>query len=399
MSDLNAERATLAACLWSRTARDEARNHITGADFSEPAHEAIWDAMSHLDRSKEPVDPNTLLSSLASNRRAMEILPTLVTNPAIPDNVGRYATGIRDSATKRRAANLLMRASQSLDADGATGLSVVTDTIQRLTEIRDSGNTGDVESITLGELMEKRDDPFDWLIPGLLEKRDRFMLTGEEGLGKSHLLRQIAVLANAGLHPFDTSTKIRPLRVHIIDCENSERQIKRRSRGLFDFAEKWGTRGAGQVNILTSGRIDILRDRDLARLHQELEATQPEIVIIGPIYKLVPRAIQTDDEAAPVLAALDTIREKFDCALLIEAHAGNAIGEGGKRNLRPRGSSALLGWPEFGYGMRSVASGCADLVPWRGDREERGWPQRVRHDNHRIRWIPVDATPIEEAWA
>ena len=35
MSDLNAERATLAACLWSRTARDEARNHITGADFSD----------------------------------------------------------------------------------------------------------------------------------------------------------------------------------------------------------------------------------------------------------------------------------------------------------------------------------------------------------------------------
>jgi RecA-family ATPase len=41
------------------------------------------------------------------------------------------------------------------------------------------------------------------VIPGLLERRDRLMLTGEEGLGKSYLLRQIAVMAAAGLDPFD----------------------------------------------------------------------------------------------------------------------------------------------------------------------------------------------------
>ena len=77
------------------------------------------------------------------------------------------------------------------------------------------------------------------------------------------------------------------------------------------------------------------------------------ILAIGPLSRLVPRALQTDDEAAPVLAALDTIRDR-DIALLIEAHAGHTVGKGGQRDLRPRGSSALLGWPGLGVGGGGV---------------------------------------------
>ena len=49
-----------------------------------------------------------------------------------------------------------------------------------------------------------------------------------------------------------------------------------------------------------------------------------------------------------------------------------------------------MGWPEFGYGMKPVASGYADLVPWRGDRDSREWPRSIRHDDRQIRWIPND---------
>src|SRR5690606_38137665 len=114
---------------------------------------------------------------------------------------------------------------------------------------------------------------------------------------------------------------------------------------------------------------------------------QPDLEVVGPLYRLTPRALQTDDEATPVLAALDTIRER-GCAVLTEAHAGHAIGKGGFRDMRPRGSSALMGWPEFGYGLRSIgAEGYCDLVPWRGNREERDWPSRmVRADG--FRWKP-----------
>jgi len=58
--------------------------------------------------------------------------------------------------------------------------------------------------------------------------------------------------------------------------------------------------------------------------------------------------------------------------------------------MRPRGSSALLGWPEFGYGMVPDGKEFAELVPWRGDRDERAWPDGVRRATDSPRWIPVD---------
>ena len=103
-------------------------------------------------------------------------------------------------------------------------------------------------------------------------------------------------------------------------------------------------------------------------------------------------ALMTDDDAVPVLAALDTMRETGAC-LLMEAHAGHSVGEGG-RNFRPRGSAALMGWPEFGYGLKPISKGYADLIPWRGDRDNRNWPDRLRHDRDGIRWV-INDNPSE----
>jgi hypothetical protein len=388
-NDRNSEMAVLAACLISRTARDEARRHLSGSDFFQPQHEVVWDAMARLDRHGKPVDPSTILSVIASDPSgAAKLLPDLITWPVVADNVGEYASPVRSWAIKRRLYAEAVKVQQQALNPEASAQGFAASVATRFASLRDTGVTDDIASITMDELLAEVDDEPAWLIPGLLERRDRLMLTGEEGLGKSYLLRQIAVMAAAGLDPFDPNTLIPPIRVMIIDCENTQRQIRRKVRGVVEFAERWSYGKPGVVTLLCSNRMDITRDKDLARIHYELDATQPDLLVIGPLYRLVPRALQTDDEAAPVLAALDTIRER-DIALLIEAHAGHSL-KGAHRDLRPRGSSSLLGWPEFGYGMRTVASGYADLVPWRGDRDERAWPQRVRHCNDRLRWIPVE---------
>ena len=386
--DQNAELAVLACCLMSRTARDEAKKHLTGADFYSPQHEVIWDAMCRVDRETRGDDPAAVMSTLGGRPEAA-LLPTLLTYPVVADSVGEHAKVVRGWATRRRLLAEAKRVEQVALNPEEPAESIAATIANRFASLRNSGISDDVQSITLDELLSEADDEPDWVIPGLLERRDRLMLTGEEGLGKSYMLRQIAVFAAAGLDPFETGKRIPPVRVTIIDCENTIRQVRRKVRPVVEFAKRYGAPNGHPVNLLCSSRIDITRDRDLARIHYELDATQPDILVIGPLYRLVPRALQTDDEAAPVLAALDTIRER-GVSLLIEAHAGHALGKGGVRDLRPRGSSALLGWPEFGYGMRTVAQGYADLVPWRGDRDERAWPMRVRHDNLRIRWIPVE---------
>ncbi|MCZ3387068.1 MAG: AAA family ATPase [Actinomycetia bacterium] len=390
LCDIPSEIATLSACLQSSSARKEAKRHITADDFHIPNHAAIWSAMSHLDRDKQPVDPMSVRLVLGSDAYAIQALVQIMTNQiAVPDNVAVYANNVRGWATRRRLIVMAAKVAQSArnpDVD-ASGLSSAV--AAQFAAVRDAGDNEDIQSITLAELLASPDDEPDWVIPQLLERRDRLILTGGEGLGKSFLLRQVAIMAASGLDPFDPLVKIRPAKVLIVDCENSLRQVKRKSRAVVRFGEHHGTGNPGHVNLLCTGRIDLLRDKDLSTIHREIDAIQPDIIVIGPIYAMSPKALMTDDDAVPVLAALDTMRET-GAALLMEAHAGHASGADG-RNFRPRGSASLMGWPEFGYGMKPAgASGYADLVPWRGDRDARSWPTALRHSNDGIRWVPHD---------
>lgn len=392
-SDREAEIAVLAACFHSRTARDEARKHLTGADFDEPAHEEIWVAMCDADRNGGNIDGPIALSAVGANTPAGRLLPDLITWPAVPDHVADYARIVRGWGIRRRLhaeAIATLGAALNPDTDPAQLTSSIA---SKFAALRDLGTTDDPQALTLAELLDQADDEPEWLIPGVLEKRDRLVLTGDEGLGKSHLLRQIAITAAAGLHPWDTSIKCEPVKAMIFDCENSASQIRRRTRDIAGFATRYGTDPKGRVMVVPSPRVDITRDRDLAAIHRELDAMQPDLLVIGPLYRLLPRAIQTDDDAAPVLAALDTIRDR-GIALLIEAHSGHAIGKGGHRDMRPRGSSALLGWPEFGYGLRDIGTkGYCDFVAWRGQRSEREWPQRLRRTTDgSARWVPHEDT-------
>jgi replicative DNA helicase len=247
--------------------------------------------------------------------------------------------------------------------------------------VRDAG-IGDgftVQTITEFLDVDEGSDDYEWVIPGLIEHGDRMILTGVEGAGKSTLFRMFAVLTAAGIHPFTFKAQP-PARVLLLDCENTPRHTRRKIRPLVKQAEAQGHE-ISEVNLWVECRpagIDLALDKDLSWLLRQVSVTSPDIVFLGPLYRLAPRALNDDSDAAPVLAALNMIRDR-GCAVVLEAHSGHAIGPRGQRDLRPRGSSALMGWPEFGYGIRwanasTTEERLVELVGWRGDRDERDWP-------------------------
>jgi len=249
----------------------------------------------------------------------------------------------------------------------------------------------------LWEFIKTEDPPYDWVVPGLLERGDRLIWTGLEGLGKSMWTRQLAVCVAAGLHPFD-QTEIESKTVLLIDCENSERQSRRKFRPLAAASIKARRRvpdGALRLIHRPEG-IDLTRDDDAAWLIERVTAHKPDLLIIGPFYRL--HAANTNDEkdARRTVGVLDAARTKVDCSLVVEAHAGHGS-MGMTRSVRPVGSSLLLRWPEFGYGI--VPAGepepgqpCRDVEvrPWRGARDERNWPTHLTWgDPDGWPWMPA----------
>lgn len=245
---------------------------------------------------------------------------------------------------------------------------------------------------TLGEIQDATEQERDWVIPDLLERQERFVLTGEEGGGKSHWMRQVMVTAAAGVNPFHSYIQIPPIKVLAIDAENTELQWQRTTKYILNLAEHRGQRSPRDNVIVQAGyRLDFTQQAHIDIVHKWIDTYKPDMVFLGPLYKLVPKEVTNDDDAAPLLAALDGIRER-GVAMLMEAHAGKAKGEGGERNLAPRGSAALLGWPEFGYGLRRMQNDpdMAVLVPWRGDREQRAWPRIIRRGiEGEYPWMPA----------
>lgn len=241
---------------------------------------------------------------------------------------------------------------------------------------------------TLGEILDMQHED-DWAIPGLLERGDRLVVTGVEGGGKSYFLRQISVMSAAGIDPFSRAP-IKPMKVLVVDAENSERQWSRAAKYVTDLAEQWGVRSPRTEVVVAAGvRIDLGVTADANQIHKLIDEHKPDILQIGPLYKLVAKEIKTDDDAAPLIMTLDSFRER-GLVLLMEAHTG--LDGKGAKTLRPRGSSALLGWPEFGFGLLPTEENpeFVDLVRWRGDREQRAWPSGFRRGfKGELPWVPL----------
>lgn len=223
----------------------------------------------------------------------------------------------------------------------------------------------------LDALLSEPEPEYDWVIPGVLERGDRVILTGHEGTGKSTLLRQIAVQCASGVHPF-TLDDMDPLTVLYVDLENSRNQSKRKLRPLRIAA---GGRYPAKLMhpVIQPSGLDLTQAPDQIWLDEHIRADDPDILIVGPIYKMVGGDPTEEEPARRVTALLDHMRTHYGFALLIEAHSPHAQ-NGSKRVERPYGASLWVRWPEFGLHLAPTGQ----LTHWRGDRDERQWPAALK---------------------
>lgn len=389
-----AEQAVIGSVLLDSRSHRFAIEVMQPEDFSVLQFEQVFAGITKMMALGHPVDAITVGAKLGEwgvRGLSPTDLHMLVAETPSSARIGQYADVVHSDALRRSIRVAGQHALQGAESSEFDPGEILARTINEFQTIQAGATSTEMNAQTLRQVLSGVDE-YDWVIPSLLERRDRLVLTGGEGAGKSTFVRQLAIASAAGVHP-TTFERVQPVKVLVIDAENSEKQWRRAARWLVTLAGREGTVDpADAVNLVCAPRLDLTRDAHLGQVHRLLDRHQPDVLFIGPLYRLTPRAITNDDDASPLLAALDTLRDR-GVALVMEAHAGHALGAGGERDLRPRGSAALMGWPEFGYGIRVDRDSDGMLynfVPWRGDRDQRDWPQRMRRGAQgEWPWVPV----------
>ncbi|GAA0699621.1 hypothetical protein GCM10010260_84260 [Streptomyces filipinensis] len=361
-------------------------------DFYEPRHGRLWEVLASLWAAAQPCDPVTVTAELTrqgdldklGGRSYLHTLYEAVPSAAMALS---YAEIVAEEARWRALAAAGTRAVLAAGARTGTAAEAAEAAVEEARAVRDRGASAlDAAPLDLVDLLAQADDEPDWVIPGVLARWDRLMVTGPEGGGKSLLLRQVLMRAVAGLHPWKRA-RIAPVRGLLVDAENSAGQARPWLRKMAAAAAAEGAEiGRGQLFTEIRPGLDLTQAADRAWLLRLVERVRPDVIAIGPLYKLAaPRSGEAaEDSARALMSALEAVRMASDgAALLIEAHSPHAGPGVRRRDMRPIGSSLWLRWPEFGFGLAPAAGEGSeelrlmDWVPWRGPRSERDWPEQM----------------------
>lgn len=374
---MNPEHLVIGGCLLAPDMIPMAANLLAPEDFAHPKNAGAFRAIVALKKRGEPVEPFTAHKlAIEQGTRGLDIteLYEWITQTNSGASVMTYAKEVKENSTRRQLTQAGLAFQQATSDPSIPAADTVATMLESLKQIRDHSTNAELVAKTLGEILDTPETEADWVIPNLFERGDRMIITGYEGLGKTTWIRQMGICAAAGINPVTLDHLPKPVRSLVVDVENSEKQWRRETWNMANFAANYGPASPrDNMHVYCGGRMDLRKDKDLGLVHRLVDEHEPEILFIGPIYRLVPTGINSDEEAAPLIAALDTLRDR-GLVLVMEAHAPK--GQNGERHLAPRGSAALMGWPEFGFGLAPKDDDTgAKIVRWRADRDRnRDWP-------------------------
>lgn len=260
----------------------------------------------------------------------------------------------------------------------------------------------------LHDMLTGDDVTVDWAIPGLLSRGTATMLTAEEGVGKSTVLRQIAMSAMAGVHPFEPwLDHYEPQRVLLIDCEVSQNQLTRSLRSLWTYARTHNTHADTTYMAVESHQagLNFSSAHDQGWLHRMVQQHKAQVVVVGPVYRFTDEDLNTEEGVRTWQRPFESLMSE-GVSVLTEHHAPNSA-PGQQRALRPIGSSAMRRWFSQGIALRTrkcaehedpFCLSCqrrATVESWRGSRDEEArWPRFLSGVPGHVWWNRDEAAEV-----
>jgi hypothetical protein len=246
-------------------------------------------------------------------------------------------------------------------------------------------------SMTLREfLVSDEAEPVPFVVPGTLPEGCTMLLTGEEGRGKSTLVRWQAECYAAGIHPWKAE-RYEGGTALLIDAENPRPLLRERLRELSAFLEYYFPGAAERISdrlIVESqpAGFDLSSEAWADYLERIIDERRPQLVLGGPLYKLSGEQPKSEEFFLAISSVLDRLKSRYGFSLMIEAHCRQENGNG--RPEWPYGNSGWRRWPDIGYYL----SNSGRLTDWRGNRygDAAKWPvQLMKVPGSNVAWSAI----------
>jgi replicative DNA helicase len=397
--DLDAETALLGAMMMSRQAiRDALDVGVTAEDFYKPGNARIYEAIERLSETGGAVDPLLVTAALGSadldlvgGKNALLRIQASVPASA---HATRYAVLVKNASTRRRLLTASAAISETAYDETVDAVEAIELALKRIEAI-DTQMVAGLPDPNVEEWLRQTED-FDWLIPGLLARQERLLIVATEGGGKTSLLRQIGIAMSAGLHPFRFTVLPEAFNVLLVDFENpttiSRKKVERMVANVTTLEMSMQGRFYDPARLIPTCRpegIDLASAADERWLHDRIDknaAALPDgrvdVLCIGPTYQMDSEAEEKQAGARRVIKAINQIRVRHNCAVVMETHAPHEVfAKGaGERALRPAGPRLWLRAPEFVMAIQAIQGqpGYSDFYEVRPGRDERSWPKILK---------------------
>jgi replicative DNA helicase len=325
---------------------------LSDEHFHHPVAKAAFNAMRSLDDDHAPVGIATVLDRMSGNHDAEWWDATFSgAPPAVAEAYYNLETFRRRRVAAAGAQAIAMHASKGHD-------SLLAETVQHLAREVDAPMVpfDRYPSVWADDLMAEDLPAYDWIIPGLVAGRERFVFVAGEGSGKTTILRQIAVRASLGYHPL-SEQRVEPVSVLYVDLENSRYETRREIQRMWDVLRPT-VDFRPRLRLSWATGFDMERVLDRSWLIDLADEIEPRLIVFGPLYKAVSGrngwGKQSEEIASILTEHIDLLAARYEAGVLLEGHAPHKPPGEQRREWRVRGSAAYQGWANFILGFQDV---------------------------------------------
>lgn len=361
-----AEQAVLGGLMLDPKAWQRIADKLTEDDFSRQEHRTIFAAVSKLAKADTVIDVLTVENELQAGNQLANVgglayLASLANNTPSAANIGAYADIVLKSSRERLLRTSLVEALQAADAGRADDVASILSDAQKSIK-----PTSGFEFVRVSDMELK---PAQWVIRDYLERGTTSEIFGDPETLKSFIAVDMACCAATGTGFHGHAVEFRgPVFLIVGEGFNGI------SRRLHAWAIRSGITLADIPVFVSKVSAAIGDPESVANVRAAIGALAekygtPAMIVIDTLARNYGDGDENStSDMNKFISGLDTLRDAFNCAMLVIHHTGHA-----DKN-RARGAMALRGSLDFEYKAVRDESGVVTLTSVKSKDHEKPMP-------------------------